>query len=102
MGAAACRRRDRRPHLARSKHPKYLSPEAAKAEKAAKVGDIPVPPKYTSADFAKPGYWRLRGKLDVPKERFVSFPHIPGPDGTPLVAWAGLDHLQLANAIGDY
>ncbi len=33
---------------------------------------IPVPPKYTSADFISSGgarYWALRGKLDVPKER---------------------------------
>lgn len=35
---------------------------------------IPVPPKYSPADFQTPSYWRLRGKLDVPKERFVSFP----------------------------
>ncbi len=33
----------------------------------------PVPPKYSSADFLKPSYWRARGKLDVPKERFVSY-----------------------------
>ena len=24
--------------------------------------EIPVPPKYTSADFLKPAYWRQRGK----------------------------------------
>ena len=30
------------------------------------VGDITVPPKYTSADFLKYDFWRLRGKLDVP------------------------------------
>jgi hypothetical protein len=39
---------------------------------------------------------RLRGKLDVPKERWVSFPHCEGPDGTLVIAWAGYDHLQLA------
>jgi hypothetical protein len=33
---------------------------------------IPVPPKYTSADFLKTDFWRLRGKLDVPKERWIS------------------------------
>ena len=37
------------------------------------VGEIPVPPKYTSADF-QPGVWTHRGKLDVPKERFISYP----------------------------
>ncbi|MCE9553879.1 MAG: BREX-2 system adenine-specific DNA-methyltransferase PglX [Planctomycetes bacterium] len=63
---------------------------------------IPVPPKYTSGDFLKSDYWRLRGKLDVPKERWVSFPHCEGPDGTLVVAWAGYDHLQLATAVGQY
>jgi len=38
------------------------------------VGDIPVPPKYTSADFSNGTFWRLRGKLDVPKERWISCP----------------------------
>jgi hypothetical protein len=64
--------------------------------------DIAVPPKYTSADFLKGDGWRLRGKLDVPKERWVSFPHCEGPDGTLAIAWAGYDHLQLATAIGQY
>ena len=64
--------------------------------------DIPVPPKYTSADFLKSDYWRLRGKLDVPKERWVSFPHCEGPDGTLVIAWAGYDHLQLARSISAY
>ena len=63
---------------------------------------IPVPPKYTSADFLKSDYWRLRGKLDVPKERWVSFPHCEGPDGTLVIAWAGYDHLQLARSISAY
>ena len=84
------------------KNPQYLTPEQATAAKRKQVGDIPVPPKYTSADFMKAHYWRLRGKLDVPKERFVSFPHVLGQDGTPMIAWAGLDHLQLAKAIGDF
>lgn len=63
------------------------------------IGQIPAPPKYKSADFQKADYWRLRGGLDVPKERWVIFPHCQGPDGQPLVAWAGYDHLQLAKAI---
>ena len=36
--------------------------------------DIDVPPKYAGADFQKQSYWRHRGKLDVPKERFISYP----------------------------
>ena len=39
-----------------------------------KVGTIPVPPKYTSADFRKQSWWQHRGKLDVPKERFILYP----------------------------
>jgi hypothetical protein len=84
------------------KHPQHLTQEQAQQQKQEQVGDIAVPPKYTSADFSKAHYWRLRGKLDVPKERFVSFPGILGQDGTPMIAWAGLDHLQLAKALGDF
>ena len=83
-------------------HPDHLSELDAKRLKKKQVGTIPVPPKYTSADFLKGDYWRLRGKLDVPKERWVSFPHCEGPDGTLVVAWAGYDHLQLARAISAY
>jgi hypothetical protein len=61
-----------------------------------------VPPRYTSSDFASSTYWRLRGKLDVPKERWISFPHCAGNDGTLMIAWAGYDHLQLARAISAY
>ena len=83
-------------------HPDHLSEPDAKELKKKQVGTIPVPPKYTSADFLKGDYWRLRGKLDVPKERWVSFPHCEGEDGTLMVAWAGYDHLQLARAISAY
>jgi hypothetical protein len=63
---------------------------------------IPVPPKYTSADFLKPSYWRARGKLDVPKERFISY--ATGPiSGTPdLFGWAGWDHREQAQALSTY
>jgi len=30
--------------------------------------------------------WRLRGKLDVPKERWLSFPHCEGEEGSLMVA----------------
>jgi hypothetical protein len=79
--------------------PKKLSADEAAREKQKQVGDIPVPPKYAQADFLPGPFWRLRGKLDVPKERFVSFPSVTTADGTALVAWAGSDHLQLAKAV---
>jgi len=79
-----------------------LTTEQAADLKRREVGDIPVPPKYASSDFASSTFWSLRGKLDVPKERFVSFPFVTGADGQTMIAWAGLDHLQLAKAIGDF
>ncbi|MFG2052836.1 BREX-2 system adenine-specific DNA-methyltransferase PglX [Micromonospora sp. NPDC048930] len=74
-----------------------LPDEAAKREFRKQ---IPVPPKYTSADFLKGSYWRHRGKLDVPKERFVSYPGA-SRDGDPslLVGWAGWDHREQAQAL---
>ena len=83
-------------------HPEYLTDLQAQALKRHQIGDIPVPPKYTSGDFASSTCWRLRGKLDVPKERWISFPHCEGADGTLMIAWAGYDHLQLARAISAY
>lgn len=80
-----------------------LPPEEACARKAREVGEIPVPRKYKSSDFQKATYWRLRGKLDVPKERFILYPHAEREvDGTPVVAWAGLNHLQQARALAAY
>ncbi len=74
-----------------------------KRRKAAAVGDIPVPPKYKSIDFQKTDFWRLRGGLDVPKERFVSFPQCSrAADGSLAIAWAGLTPLQLATAIATW
>jgi len=56
------------------------------------VAKIPVLPS-TPGGLQKTDYWRLRGKLDVPKERWISYPHCQtvsdprwssaGPDGTP-------------------
>ena len=103
LGAPAAGGRDRRPDEA--PQGPCRPPDASwppQALKKKQVGTIPVPPKYTSADFLKGDYWRLRGKLDVPKERWVSFPHCEGEDGTLVVAWAGYDHLQLARAISAY
>ncbi|TXH62100.1 MAG: BREX-2 system adenine-specific DNA-methyltransferase PglX [Burkholderiaceae bacterium] len=68
-----------------------------------KVGKIPVPPKYQSKDFVKTDYWRLRGGLDVPKERWVSYPGCErGADTSLLIAWAGWNHLQQATALAAY
>lgn len=67
------------------------------------VGEIPVPPKYTTPDFVKMDFWRLRGKLDVPKERWISYPHCSTEsDPTLVVGWAGWNHLQQATALIAY
>ncbi|MCB1763633.1 MAG: BREX-2 system adenine-specific DNA-methyltransferase PglX, partial [Gammaproteobacteria bacterium] len=80
--------------------PQYLSEKQAAALKAKEIGDIPLPPKYASGDFRKPSYWPLRGKLDVPKERFFSLPGCEkAGDSTLVIGWAGLNHLQRAQAI---
>ncbi|MFJ2668729.1 BREX-2 system adenine-specific DNA-methyltransferase PglX [Nocardia fluminea] len=62
---------------------------------------IPVPPKYSSADFLRTSYWMARGKLDVPKERFISYGATTAatPD---LYGWAGWDHREQAMAIAIY
>jgi hypothetical protein len=65
------------------------------------MGAIPVPPKYRSEDFREGTFWKLRGALDVPKERFVSYPglHRAHDAGAPLVLWAGYDGKARALAL---
>lgn len=64
------------------------------------VGSIPVPPKYTTVDFVRTSYWKHRGKLDVPKERFVSYPGAErGADTSLVLGWAGWDHAEQAMAL---
>ncbi len=62
--------------------------------------DIPVPPKYVPGDFRKTSYWSHCGKLDVPKERFISYSGAnPDADPTILLGWAGWDHKDQAQAL---
>lgn len=69
-------------------------------EDAGEVLDVEVPPKYASADYSRASFWRARGKLDVPKERFISYPKASrSTDGSELLGWAGWDHLQQAQAL---
>ncbi|NIL92569.1 hypothetical protein RhoFasSB10_04930 [Rhodococcus fascians] len=61
---------------------------------------IPVPPKYKPTDFRQTSYWSHRGKLDVPKERFISYPNAGrDTDHTLLLGWAGWDHGEQALAL---
>ena len=69
-------------------------------DRGEKIDTIPVPPRYDQKDYRDPTYWRLRGKLDVPKERFISYPGCESDqDGEPVYGWAGWNHLQQAQAL---
>lgn len=75
-------------------------------DRGEKIGTVQVPPKYTSADFRRSSYWRARGKLDVPKERFILYSDANRQgDPTTLLGWAGWDHaeqsLALSRIIGE-
>ncbi len=51
----------------------------------------------------KSTWWRLRGALDVPKERFILYPGCErSGDGTPVIGWAGWNHLQQAKALAAF
>ena len=74
--------------------------ELQHAEDRGEDVDVPVPPKYKRADFRKGGYWSLRGKLDVPKERFIAFTEMPGAEAErALFGWAGWTPAQRARVL---
>ncbi|MBI4699813.1 MAG: BREX-2 system adenine-specific DNA-methyltransferase PglX [Deltaproteobacteria bacterium] len=57
-------------------------------------------PKYGREDFQRAEYWPLRGKLDVPKERFIALTEVPGrPNGETLYGWAGWTARQRAKVL---
>lgn len=75
--------------------------QAQRLEDAGEIqaADVPVPPNYTSADMP-PAVWKHRGKLDVPKERFISYPGATRDgDGTDIIGWAGWNHLEQGLAL---
>jgi hypothetical protein len=83
--------------------PRRLTPEQATARKQAEVGEIPVPPRYVSGDFRKSSYWQQRGKLDVPKERFILYLGTErSADPTPVLGWAGWNHREQALAMATF
>lgn len=75
--------------------------QAQRREDAGEIdaADVPVPPNYTSADMPA-AVWKHRGKLDVPKERFISYPGATRDgDGTDIIGWAGWNHLEQGLAL---
>ena len=76
-------------------------------EDAGEAVTPPVPPKYASGDFLRAEYYKLRGKLDVPKERFIHFSELTPSeraDGTAPAedaryGWAGWTPRERAKAL---
>ncbi|HCX84435.1 MAG TPA: BREX-2 system adenine-specific DNA-methyltransferase PglX [Micrococcales bacterium] len=69
-------------------------------EDAGERVEVPVPPKYAQADFRKATYWKARGKLDVPKERFIAYPEVTRTgERTLALGWAGWDHADQARVL---
>lgn len=81
-------------------HHEFLTEQSAADLKAAQIGAIPKPPTYTKTDMVS-SVWKHRGKLDVPKERFVSYPGAEAADGdtTAVFGWAGWDHAEQGRAL---
>ncbi len=62
--------------------------------------------RHTGEGLLKRAQWeqtwdlRQRGKLDVPEERFISYPGAsPGSDDSLLLGWAGWDHREQGYAL---
>jgi hypothetical protein len=69
-------------------------------DRGEKVPPFDPPPKYDQKDYRDATTWRLRGKLDVPKERFIRYPGCESDeDKEPVYGWAGWNHLQQAIAL---
>lgn len=74
--------------------------ELQRAEDRGERVDVPVPPKYGQGDFRKTTYWKARGKLDVPKERFISYPGTHrANDPSPVYGWASWNQADRALAM---
>ncbi|WP_449279176.1 BREX-2 system adenine-specific DNA-methyltransferase PglX [Leucobacter sp. GX0328] len=77
--------------------------ELQRAEDRGEQVTVPVPPKYKDADYLQKTYWSARGKLDVPKERFIAFPGNTYPeDSTAVYGWAEWNHSERGQAIGRF
>lgn len=97
IDAAVAAEQPRREGEAETEWQGRISPEQHR-RKLDEVGRLPAPPKFVSADLLKPAYWRLRGGLGVPKERFFTAPDPLSP-GDWLYGWAGWDPAQRVRAL---
>ncbi|WP_454198475.1 BREX-2 system adenine-specific DNA-methyltransferase PglX [Nocardia sp. Marseille-Q1738] len=62
---------------------------------------IPVPPKFSASDFRHPSYWSHRGKLDIPRERFVSYPDLATKEKSLLLGWSGWNDTDRVHVLLD-
>ncbi|HYO54676.1 DUF7008 domain-containing protein [Archangium sp.] len=56
-------------------------------------------PRYVLKDFQKTSWWRLRGQVDLPRERFISYPRLVRDGADVLYGWAGWTFLQQAEVL---
>jgi hypothetical protein len=63
-------------------------------------GSAGSPPAYTPHDFRDATFWQLRGKLDVPRERFILYQGV-GRAGHDRFGWAGWSCHERAAALID-
>ncbi|WP_424347633.1 BREX-2 system adenine-specific DNA-methyltransferase PglX [Kocuria sp. CH-021] len=74
--------------------------ELQRLEDEGQIVRIALPRKYSSKDFQRVEYWKVRGKLDVPKERFVLYPGVGREgDNSLVLGWAGWSHRDQAVAL---
>jgi hypothetical protein len=57
---------------------------------------LPEPRDYGPEDFQQLRLWQLRGRLDVPRERFILYPSVRSE---PLYGWAGWDLVQRSQVL---
>ncbi|WP_245226714.1 BREX-2 system adenine-specific DNA-methyltransferase PglX [Streptomyces smyrnaeus] len=62
---------------------------------------IPVPPKFTMLDFRRSAYWSHRGSLDIPRERFLSYPEDATEEGGLLLGWSGWNETDRVRVLLD-
>jgi hypothetical protein len=63
---------------------------------------IAVPPRFAARDFRRGSYWALRGRLDVPRERFISYPEADqADDGALMLGWAGWNVIDRTRVLLD-
>ncbi|WP_051572994.1 BREX-2 system adenine-specific DNA-methyltransferase PglX [Streptomyces sp. PRh5] len=62
---------------------------------------IPVPPKFRAIDFRRAAYWLHRGSLDIPRERFISYPEVATEDGSLLLGWSGWNETDRIHVLLD-